>query len=468
MLCFHSVKSQIVFVDAPYDMGVITAAGSDYMDIPVKNIGKEKAYIFRSDVDKRFQIHYSSKTIYPDSTVYIRVLFNPDKKGAFHEKFDVHFSSYDKPQTVHFSGFVDELPMAQNISCPSFSQQIANTTPEFDFTIKVIDADTRELLPNSQIKVIQNGILRETLETQKKGYVTKKVPLGYYYFIAENENYLPNELGTYVNRKNNIVVIPLKKREIILEEEELIVATVPEEILEEEDEIVYIIPNKEKETKTEIPEEVNEKETPLEEIKEVTTITNTDDSDFSIKDYKPNNIVFLVDISSSMNQGGKLDLLKASMIELTKMLRSEDRITVVSYASNANIILETTSGVNKDTIINIIQNLKAQGMTDGAKGLEKAYAQAEQNFLIDGNNQVFMATDGVLNFGDNTAYKMAKKFSKKGVNMSIIGIKNKTSHIPLMIDLANSGNGNFIDIQTYAQAQNNLVEIVKMQSKRLP
>ncbi len=213
MLCFHSVKSQIVFVDAPYDMGVITAAGSDYLDIPVKNIGKEKAYIFRSDVDKRFQIHYSNKTIYPDSTVYIRVLFNPDKKGAFHEKFDVHFSNYDKPQTVHFSGFVDELPMAQNISCPSFSQQNANTTPEFDFTIKVIDADTRELLPHSKIKVIQNGLLNETLDTQKKGYVSKKVPLGYYYFIAENENYLPNEIGTYVNRKNNIVIIPLKKRE---------------------------------------------------------------------------------------------------------------------------------------------------------------------------------------------------------------------------------------------------------------
>ena len=468
MLCFHSLKSQIVFVDAPYDMGVITAAGSDYLDIPVKNIGKEKAYIFRSDVDKRFQIHYSSKTIYPDSTVYIRVLFYPDKKGAFHEKFDIHFSNYDKPQTLHFSGFVDELPMAQNISCPSFSQQNANTTPEFDFTIKVIDADTRELLPKSQIKVIQNGLLSETLDTQKKGYVTKKNPLGYYYFIAENENYLPNELGTYVNRKNNIVIIPLKKREIIIEEEELISATVSEEILEEEEEIVYIIPNEEKETTTKILEEIKEEETPLEEIKDETKINNANDADFSLAEYKPNNIVFLVDISSSMNREGKLDLLKASMIELTKILRPEDKITMVSYASNANIILETTSGAYKDSVISIIQNLKAQGMTDGAKGLEKAYEQAELNYLIDGNNQVFMATDGALNFEDNTTYKMAKKFSKKGVNISIIGIKNKTSHIPLMIELAIKGKGDFIDIQTYAQAQNNLVEIVKKQSKRLP
>ncbi len=237
---------------------------------------------------------------------------------------------------------------------------------------------------------------------------------------------------------------------------------------EEEEEIVYIIPNEEKETTTKILEEIKEEETPLEEIKDETKINNANDTDFSLAEYKPNNIVFLVDISSSMNQGGKLDLLKASMIELTKILRPEDKITLVSYASNANIILETTSGADKDSVISIIQNLKAQGMTDGAKGLEKAYAQAENNFLVDGNNQVFMATDGILNFGDNNSYKMAKKFSKKGVNMSIIGIKNKTSHIPLMIELANKGNGDFIDIQTYDQAQKNLVETVEKQSKRLP
>ena len=91
--------------------------------------------------------------------------------------------------------------------------------------------------------------------------------------------------------------------------------------------------------------------------------------------------MFLVDVSTSMAYTGKLDLLKVAMINLAGMLRDVDQVTVVSYADNANIILETMPGNNPDTIISIIQGLKARGHTAGGKGMKKAYQKAEEFFI---------------------------------------------------------------------------------------
>ena len=354
---------QIEFIDAPYDIGVVTAAGSDYLDIPIKNTSSEKVYIFRTDANKQFDIHYTSKTLLPDSTIFMRVLFTPTQKGAIHEKLPIHFSCFDKPVVVEFTGYTENIPTNSNTSCPNFQQQGVNTVVTFDFTVKVVDAETNELIPESEVKLIKNGALSEVLNTKRKGFVERPLEIGYYYFVASNEDYESNELGTYVNRKNNIVTIPLtrKKQEevfVLVEElEETIIN--PEGVIENpgEEEVVEV------ETAEETVEEIDENSAELY-------------PEFSLKDYKPNNIVFLVDVSSSMNHAGKLDLLKASMIEMSKILRPVDKITVVSYATKANVILETTSGDDIDSVIRVIESLKAKGVTAGGKGMEKAYAKA--------------------------------------------------------------------------------------------
>lgn len=472
VVCFGlNSFGQIEFIDAPYDIGIVTAAGSDYLDIPIKNTSKEKVYIFRTDASKQFQIHYSTKTILPDSTIYMRVLFTPTTKGVIKEELPIHFSCFDKPVTVNFTGFTENVPTSSNTSCPNFNQQGANAVVTFDFTVKVIDAETGELIPESKVELIKNGSPFETLNTKKKGFVERPLELGYYYFLASNELYESNELGAYVNRKNNIITIPLNKKEV---EEPLVV--VNEEDIEEEgfEEIEIIIGGEENVEEVAIIEDVLDAteeivDTSHNEIEEV--VSESDEEiedlypDFSLLDYKPNNIVFLVDVSSSMNQAGKLDLLKASMIELAKILRPVDKITVVSYATSAKVILETTSGDDIDSLISVIENLKAKGVTAGGKGMEKAYAKACNAFISNGNNQIIMATDGLFNSGDEDVYKLARKYSKKNVKVSVVGIKNQSSHEKYMKSLADDGKGTYTNVETYHQAKETLVKEIKSQSK---
>jgi Ca-activated chloride channel family protein len=442
--------SQIEFGSNPFDLGIITEAGADYVDIPVKNIGNEKVYIFRTDADKRFQIHYSSKTLHPDSTIFIRVLFTPEKKGIINEKLPVHFSHLEEPVLLKLDGYCSAVPSSNSIACPSFHQQNINTSLEHDFTVKVIDGQTGEPIEDAEVAFIQNGLKTQTIETNRKGIHTQKLKLGYYYFIADHEGYNSNELGTYVNRKNNLVVIPLNK------DEELI-AEVSEPVIEEIEEPVVV-----EEPDPVVEDPVVQDSTPMNEnyIERY--------PDFPLAEYKPNNIVFLLDVSSSMNFGGKIDLLKASMIELTKILRPIDKITLVAYASNADVIMETASVEDADTLITIIQSLKPKGMTAGGKGMNLAYSKACHAFIPDGNNQIIMATDGVFNMGEENVNKLARKFKKKGVTVSVIGIKNREFHEASMKQLSEDGGGNYVNIENFEQAQATLIEEIKSQSRITP
>ncbi len=102
----------------------------------------------------------------------------------------------------------------------------------------------------------------------------------------------------------------------------------------------------------------------------------------------PSNLVFLIDVSGSMNMANKLPLVKASMKLLTEQLRSQDRVAIVTYAGHAGVLLESTSGSNKKTIINAIENLNASGSTAGGEGIKMAYRIATENFMSNGNNRI--------------------------------------------------------------------------------
>jgi Ca-activated chloride channel family protein len=451
---------QIAFLKQPYDYGLINSS-NQYVDVPIKNTSPKKVYIFRADVDKRFQIHYSSKTILPDSVIYVRIQFTPTKKGAFSEKIPIHFSCYEEPQSIKITGFTEEIP-SSSIACPSFSQENRNDALSFNFQVKVIDKQTKEPLENAKVMMIKDGLIAHELTTNKNGSKTKKVDLGLYYFVASKQGYHPVEFPKYINRKNNFVLFELEKNK-----EEIVLNTtppsVPEEVLEEEthlddEEIILEIPN---ETTVN-----NEIDTVIVNQPEVTSPPAEEKyPEFPLSVYKPNNIVFLVDISSSMKYTGKLDLLKASMIEMTHLLRDVDNITIVTYASQTNVAMETTSADNKDSIINTIQQLQAKGLTAGGKGLKLAYSKACEAYIANGNNEIIMATDGDFNSGSENVYKLAKKYKLKGVKVSVVGIKNKDSHKANMKKLANSGGGNYLKIDSFEDAQKRLVEEVKVSSK---
>ncbi len=480
LLAFQATwMAQIEFLTPPYDLGVISSRNNGFVDVPVKNTGTKKVYIFRADVDRRFSIRYSNKTIMPDSTIYIRVKFNPKKKGYVSEKIPVHFSCFDEPLIMKIEGFVEEIPKSNDIACPSFDKQQVNTPQDFALTITVIDAVSKEPLSSSEVKIIHNGLLGKLLTTKRNGSVTQKVPIGYYYFVAGHEGYFSSEKAAYVNKNNNQIIIPLSKKE-----EELIVSNTPDQEQDLDEEIAEVVeaPDQlEEETVFEEGEDImitiedpidTEEVVISEEVKEINqeetppyVPENDPYPDFSLREYRPNNIVFLVDVSSSMRYQGKLDILKASMIELTSILRPSDKISLVGYSSKATILLETTSATDVDSIINIISNLDAKGMTAGSQGMELAYVMACNAMIAEGNNEIIMATDGAFNTGETNVYKLARKYNKKGVKVSVVGIKNKKFDKESMRKLAEEGGGSYIDMRNYEDGRTMLIEEIKNSSR---
>ncbi|WP_343695899.1 VWA domain-containing protein [Flavobacterium sp.] len=167
------------------------------------------------------------------------------------------------------------------------------------------------------------------------------------------------------------------------------------------------------------------------------------------------NLVFLIDVSGSMNDSNKLPLLKESMKILVNELRSKDKVSIVVYAGSAGVVLEPTSGDNKDEIMDAFDKLSAGGSTAGGEGIELAYKLAQENFIKEGNNRVVIATDGDFNVGASTDQDMEQLIEEKrksGVFLTVLGFGMGNYKDSKMEILADKGNGNYAYIDNIQEA----------------
>jgi len=172
------------------------------------------------------------------------------------------------------------------------------------------------------------------------------------------------------------------------------------------------------------------------------------------------NLVFLVDVSGSMDEPNKLPLVQASMNMLTDQLREKDRVAIVVYAGNAGLVLPSTSGGNKVKIKEAVDNLRAGGSTAGGEGIKLAYKVAMDNFIKGGNNRVILATDGDFNVGassDDDMVRLIEKERKSGVFLSVLGYGMGNYKDNKMQLLADKGNGNHSYIDNINEARKVLV-----------
>jgi Ca-activated chloride channel family protein len=184
----------------------------------------------------------------------------------------------------------------------------------------------------------------------------------------------------------------------------------------------------------------------------------------SLSTQPPSNLVFLIDSSGSMQSVDKLGLVKRSLCLLVNQLRPEDRISIVTYAGNAGLVLPPTPGNQKQTILNAINQLEAGGSTAGGAGIELAYKQAEATFLPQGNNRVILATDGDFNIGQSSDAEMERLIESKrdkGIFLTVLGYGTGNYKDSKMETLADKGNGNYAYIDTIQEAQKVLVNDVR-------
>jgi Ca-activated chloride channel family protein len=173
------------------------------------------------------------------------------------------------------------------------------------------------------------------------------------------------------------------------------------------------------------------------------------------------NLVFLIDVSGSMNAPDKLPLLKTAFRMLLGKLQADDTVSIVTYAGNAGTVLEPTRADEKQKILDAIDKLTPGGSTAGAAGIEQAYHLAKQAFVKDGVNRVMLATDGDFNVGpssDEALKKMIEKNRESGIFLSVFGFGQGNYNDQLMQTLAQNGNGTAAYIDTLAEAQKTLVE----------
>ncbi|WP_184460022.1 vWA domain-containing protein [Rhizobium aethiopicum] len=173
------------------------------------------------------------------------------------------------------------------------------------------------------------------------------------------------------------------------------------------------------------------------------------------------NLVFLIDVSGSMDEPDKLPLLKSAFRLLVNRLKADDTVSIVTYAGNAGTVLEPTRVAEKSKILSAIDRLEAGGSTGGAEGIEAAYDLAKQAFVKDGVNRVMLATDGDFNVGpssDEDLKRIIEEKRKDGIFLTVLGFGRGNLNDSLMQTLAQNGNGSAAYIDTLAEAQKTLVE----------
>ncbi len=172
------------------------------------------------------------------------------------------------------------------------------------------------------------------------------------------------------------------------------------------------------------------------------------------------NLVFLIDVSGSMDEPNKLPLLKSSFKLLVEQLREQDRVAIVVYAGAAGLVLPSTSGAEKKKIIESLENLEAGGSTAGGAGINLAYSIAKENFKQGGNNRVILATDGDFNVGESSNGGMERLIEQKrndGIFLTTLGFGMGNYKDSKMEILADKGNGNYMYIDSILEAQKALV-----------
>ena len=451
--------SQVIFDKTTHDFNEISSNSERFVDIHLTNKGEKKEYILSVKKPNNVVYLVNGQFIEPDSSLTVRLQVNPTIKGRFSYEVKIYTSDKDDATIVKLKGNLTEIKKAINPfqACPDFnSTPKKNQNNNFDLTVITIDKSTKKPIENSIVSLLQNGEAKWTLNTNIKGEITQKSELGFSYFYANHPEYYPNEIAGYVNFKRNYVVVELDKK--------------PQPTVEESSTPIKPILIAEENT----PKEALEKELQIEIEEQIDTSTlqplklkELDENDFNDYNFKPINVTFILDISASMRAGEKMELMKFSLLQLSEMLREQDKLTIVTYASESRVLLPTTKGNEKEEAKIAIQGLRAGGMTAGGAGIKIGYKQTLKSFINDGTNQIIIITDGDFNRNSGDYKKYIKKYKKRGINMSVVGIINSEKDKKAMKEVAELGGGRYIPIFKLSDAKNNLKQEIRFLSFRL-
>jgi Mg-chelatase subunit ChlD len=315
--------------------------------------------------------------------------------------------------------------------CPFFI--FAQQNPDLNFHLegKIIDQESNQAIPNAKISIINfAGKANFPLISNDSGLfeinMNAVVRNGEYSITIEKDGFYPIN-GFILIKNNGKRVFSMKK----------IQQTKPTEFL------------KPLETPIKPSETLSQKDS--------IQIINKE----SLEGFATNNLIFLIDVSSSMNQPDKLPILKDAIKYLTNLYRPTDKIAILTYSGVTNEILPSTFVNDKIKIFSAIDGINAGGASQGGNALEKAYQTAIQNYISNGNNRIVLATDGMFTNGEKEDKKILNTI-QNGLNnniyLSIFSFGQETYKAKIRLtNMAIEGKGNYVNIKTLETAKEHLL-----------
>lgn len=194
--------------------------------------------------------------------------------------------------------------------------------------------------------------------------------------------------------------------------------------------------------------------------------TPENSNELSLLEYRPNNILFLVDVSGSMKDSLKLPLMKEALHTLIDAVRDVDRITFVTYADSIKVISEGISGAEKESLHKTVSGLKSHGLTKGNKAILFSQQLAQKHFIAEGNNQIFLSTDGKFRFYPDDVKRWKERQANGRIIMSTVAFGNDRDAIKNLKEIADNGEGSFIHIKRRSGSKNKLLDEIKDRSRR--
>lgn len=455
--------AQVVFQQTTFDMGTLDGTNKRFVDVKLTNNSSEDAFILSVKKPKGVIYIKQSAFISPGQSTFIRFQVNASNNGKFNYKIPVYTSDKSAPTIIQLKGEVAASQTNQRsnpnlTACPTFGQHppIAEQT-SFQLTIKTIDKTTGKELGKSMLGISAGRRRVARFKTNKKGVFVTKIPLGIYYFQAAHPGYFPTVKRQYVNFNNNLVILELEPKKPIQTEPETTDTLLADnnktkETVSDEERIITLPPVSSPPLTDTVKPPAIQPESPSLTPKHP-ALADLDSTVFTAEYFQPINVVFVIDISGSMRNFDRIDLLKESLEELTKMLRPEDQIGVVSYANEAEVLIRPTSGGKKEKIIKKVKAIRPSGRTAGGAGIKLGYKEIRKNKIKGGTNHLIIITDGAFNLGSDDYKQYIKENLQKDVTMSVVGIKCNKSSQENMLETAQMGDGRLILIDNSADAE---------------
>jgi Ca-activated chloride channel family protein len=472
------------------DFGKVKMWNNPVFEVNYTNISGRTQLFLPIRYQRDFKVSFEKNKLAPGESTSINIQYFTEDFGRFNKTVNVFISTQDAPLVFSLKGNIQSFHPDAFTICPRIDNSNLQVNNGFLHTIKVVDEATKEPLGDFELTIITNTS-KEQLINEKSFIILKREKPDFYQMQIDKEGYEVARFEKFVQRNSKETVIELRREvletmdeeyhdftgnkaekedDIISEEVEEIVVTIlepaiDEDAIEEESEPIsdddeYFDFSK-----------VNDEEEPVQEdsADEIVVVNDPepkDTSDFKLDGtlnesiYTYNHLVFLIDVSASMNKPGNLPLLKKSMLEMIEVLRPQDLVSIITYSNKAVVLLSNVSGAEKNVLNLSINQLEAKGGSNGQEGVNMAYNLAKQHFIADGNNEVILASDGIFNskkFSEKKIFRQARiQRSIYKVRISTVGFGTATKPLLFLENLARSGEGSFIKIGTENEAKTSL------------